>query len=165
MRFGGGARSDTIKDVPHSSSPTLVFQWLEREKLAVIYQGNQHASQDEWRAYMAFLRGIANIDHRTLVYSGCHASRSEQDDIRQATSGIATPRVALISPSTAVRFVATMFTLLNRNLRFFAPSEFGAALGHLGCTPEESQLVTRTYEALRDQVEASSGQSAHGRTG
>lgn len=138
-------------------SPTLAFQWLEREKLAVIYQGSQHASQDDWQAYMAFLRGIADVEHRALVYSGCHASRSEQEDLKRATSGRATPRVALISPSTAVRFIATMFTLLNRNLRFFAPADFGAALAHLGCTADETSLVTRTYQDLRDQVEAALG--------
>jgi hypothetical protein len=166
LRFGGGDGSDTIEHVSQSSSPTLVFQWLEREKLAVVYQGSQRASQDEWQAYMAFLRGIANIEHRALVHSGCHASRSEQEELRQATSGSTTPHVALISPSTAVRFIASMFTLLNRNLRYFAPSEFGAALGHLGCTPEETLLVTRAYEGLRDQVEASySARPARSSTG
>ena len=143
-------------------APTLVFQWLEREQLAVIYQGSQRASQDEWRAYLTFLRGIADVEHRAVVYSGCHVSRSEQDELKQATSGRAKPRVALLSPSTAVRFVATMFTLLNRNLRFFAPSDFEAALAHLACSPEEQALVTRTYQALRARVEGGASTALSG---
>jgi hypothetical protein len=138
-------------------SPKIAFQWLEREKLAVVYQGSQPAPQAEWQAHLDFLRRIADVEHRVLLYGGRQPSSSQLDEIKQATRGKAKPKVALLSPSTALRFVASMFTLLNRNYRFFAPSEFQAALAHLGCTPEETPLVTRTYEELRDRVEAGSG--------
>lgn len=135
-----------------SHRPALVFRWLEREKLIVVYQGGQAASPTEWQAYLEQLRSIANIEHRALVYSEHHVSRKEQEELKQATRGSAKPRVALISPSTAVRFVASMFTLLNRNLRFFAPSHFDEALLYLACTDREAEAVAAVYKELRAQV-------------
>ena len=84
--------------------PALVFRWLERERLVIVYQGSQLPSGAEWQAYLAQLRSIADVEHRALVYSEHHITRKEQDEIKQATTGSAKPRVALISPSTAVRF-------------------------------------------------------------
>lgn len=154
-------------EVPSQQPPRIAFRWLEREKLAVIYQGSQPAPQAEWQAHLALLRSIADVEHRVLLYGGHQPSPSEMEEIKQATRGKAKPRVALLSPSTALRFVASMFTLLNRNYRFFAPGEFQAALAHLGCSADEAALVTRTYEELQAQVEgvAPAGRPLQSQTG
>jgi hypothetical protein len=138
--------------VDGAHKPALVFRWLERERLVIVYQGSQPPSGEEWQAYLEQLRNIADVEHRALVYSEHHISRKEQDELKQATTGSAKPRVALISPSTAVRFVASIFTLLNRNVRFFAPSHFDAALAYLACDEREAEVVTQSYQQLRAQV-------------
>jgi hypothetical protein len=138
--------------VERAHKPALVFRWLEHERLVIVYQGSQVPSAAEWQAYLEQLRSIADIEHRALVYSEHHISRKEQEEIKQATHGSAKPRIALISPSTAVRFVASVFTLLNRNLRFFAPSHFDQALAHLACDEREVEVVTQSYQQLRAQV-------------
>lgn len=91
-----------------------------------------------------------------MVYTEVHLTREQQAELQEATKGDILPRVAVVSPSTAARFVASMFTLLNRNIRFFPPSDYSAAMTHLGFSRPEVQAVTRCYEQLMERVQAGS---------
>lgn len=58
-------------------------------------------------------------------------------------------RVAFVSPSIAVRFVASTFALTVRDVRFFSPDALPAALKHLECSGQEEQQVLTALERLR----------------
>ena len=67
----------------------------------------------------------------------------------------------MISPSDAVHFVASMFTLQNRNVRCFGTNEYESAIAHLGLTPEERVAVTQCYDRLMRLVQSEPGAREH----
>jgi hypothetical protein len=135
----------------------LVYEWLEHERALVVCQNAEVPAPAEWSGYLEQLRRVAHIKHRAIVYTEIHLTRPQQVEVEEATRSQTPPRVAVISPSTAVRFVASMFTLLNRDIRFFAPTQYAAAITHLGLTTQESEAVRRCYDRLMAQVQADTG--------
>ena len=132
--------------------PTLVFEWLEPVRIAVVCQNGEPASGREWRDYIALLRHLTRFEHGVLLYTERHLDRAQQSEIAEVTRSELPHRVAVLSPSTAVRFVASMFTLTNRNIRFFQPLQLESALLHLDCQGPAREAVTRSYEQLRRLV-------------
>jgi hypothetical protein len=135
----------------------LVHEWLARECVLVVCQNDSAPSKEEWTAYLTELRRLATIEHRVLLYTEIHVTRSQQAELEDATRSQIAPRVAVISPSNAVRFVATMFTLTNRNIRFFSPVQYAGALTHLKLKPREIEPVTHCYGRLMESVGARKG--------
>lgn len=141
-----------IECVSPSLPQSLVHEWLERESALVVCQNESSPSADEWSGYLRELRRLAPVEHRVLLYTEIHLTRQQQSELEDATRSQIAPRVAVVSPSNAVRFVASIFTLLNRNIRFFSPQHYAAALAHLQLGPQEIAAVTNCYGRLMDRV-------------
>ena len=136
----------------------LVHEWLERESALVVCQNGSVPSADEWSGYLRELRRLAPIEHRVLLYTEIHLTRQQQSELQDATRSPIEPRVAVVSPSNAVRFVASIFTLLNRNIRCFSPQHYSVALTHLQLAPQEVNAVTSCYGRLMERVGARGSQ-------
>lgn len=118
----------------------LSWEILEPELLMVSYYDGP-GSSDRWDTMARLLRElISKPQARFLVYQLEQPPLSEVQRLSRAVRG-GRWRVAMISPSTAMRFVASSFSLLVKNVRFFAPEALDAALDHLECRPEEKLRV------------------------
>jgi hypothetical protein len=62
-------------------------------------------------------------------------------------------RMAVLSSASAVRFVVSMFALMNRDFKAYSPSEAEAAFTHLGLTAAERFGLPRVIERLREKLE------------
>ena len=147
-----------IDSVSPSLPQSLVHEWLERECALVVCQNDSAPSADEWAGYLRELRRLTRIEHRVLLYTEIHLTRQQQTELEDATRSPIAPRVAVVSPSNAVRFVASIFTLLNRNIRFFSPQHYAGALTHLQLRPQEIAAVTTCYGKLMERVGARGSQ-------
>jgi hypothetical protein len=141
----------------HESSvtyPHFAFTYLAAPRIVVSYQGMQPPREDEVQSYNQLLRSIAEQpDVRCLWYTeGARPSREQQERL-SATVPKHQWLVALLSPSPEMRFIASAFSLMNRNLRYFTPHELPLALRHLQCTSEEQSEVQLVLAELRDTVE------------
>jgi hypothetical protein len=127
------------------------FELLEREKILISYQG-QDVAQAEWDRYIDFMALQKHtLGLRFVVFAdGSPPSAANQRriaEIVRAKSG--EWLVALISSSTALRFVVSAFSLVNRSIRFFTPEQLPEALLHIHCTPEEQRAVHEVLQRLR----------------
>jgi hypothetical protein len=136
-------------------TPTFVFEVLRSERLVVGCRGAWEVTDTEWESYIDAVRELHSkgSSHRSLVYTDQPMTRRQQEQLARATEGNQ-GQVAVLSDSIAVRFIVSMFNLLNRNVRLFSPSQLSEALEHLNCTHEEGHAVATAYQRLRDQLHA-----------
>ena len=112
-----------------------------------FYDGE--GAQDRWEEcakLLQELRGQPNT--RFLVYQQQQPPLNVLQRLTEAVRG-GRWRVSIVSPSAAMRFVASSFSLIVKDVRFFAPEALDAALDHLQCSPVEKGRVTGCLERLR----------------
>jgi hypothetical protein len=126
----------------------LVWEALHAEQILVSYF-DADGSDEEWRSYLALLKGLSpDRCARLLVYAETPPARRHIDGIVEVVRGKQL-RVSLVSPSTAVRFVASTFALIVRGFRFFPPEQLSAALLHIGCDHGEQVKVRQVLDRLQ----------------
>jgi hypothetical protein len=127
----------------------LVYEMLQGELILVTVQ-RDNATPAEWDHYLNFFETLANIKAlRMVVYvQGAAPSVANQQRIAKIVRGRDWP-CALISSSIALRFVVSTFSLINRNIRYFTPTQVPAALLHIGCTKDTSPAVEQVLDRLR----------------
>lgn len=123
------------------------LQWeVLNDPLILVTYYDGEGQHTHWDAYLTMVKDIvAKGDPRFLIYTLEPPPRSAIDSLLSVTRG-GRWRTALVSPSLAVRFIASTFSLAVRNLRYFQVDALPAALEHLECIPQEKQAV---YGALR----------------
>jgi hypothetical protein len=105
--------------------------------------------QDRWDDCVRLLNELRRQPHtRFLVYQQQQPPLSAVTRLTEAVRG-GRWRVSMVSPSAAMRFVASSFSLIVKDVRFFAPEALDAALNHLNCTAAEKGRVTACLERLR----------------
>jgi len=126
----------------------LTFEMLRKERILLSYQRGE-ARQADWDSYIDFMRSLTGIsDLRFLIYhDGPAPAPRDQKRIAEVARGRSW-KVALVSPSAALRFVVSAFSLVNRSIRFFTPGELDAALEHIGCTATEKEAVRAAMERI-----------------
>ena len=134
-------------------TPPRGFVWevLREERLLVSYSDGP-GSDKQWLDYLATLNRLpseASRPLRILAYAADAPPRVGLEGIMSAARGKSW-RVALISPSTGVRFAASTFSFVIKTLRFFAPNELPAAFDHLGCDQVERQKASEALARLRE---------------
>jgi hypothetical protein len=146
------------------TSPRFVFTLLSGPRIVVSYQGTLPPLALEIQKYGELIGTLADQpDVRCLWYTeGPRPSREEQERL-SATVPKHQWRVALVSSSLEMRFVASAFCLINRNLRYFMPHDLPLALRHLECTIQEQGVVQLVLAELKESVERPAGEPA--RTG
>jgi hypothetical protein len=128
----------------------LAFELLAKEKILISYQG-PHATPEEWDRYISLMRTLApTAGVRFLVWvEGPPPSAANQRRIMELVRR--DWPVALVSTSTAMRFVVSTFSLVNRTIRFFSPDQLSDALTHLHCAIPEAAAVHGALDRLRTQ--------------
>lgn len=107
-------------------------------------------AQDRWEDVAQLLRDFKSTPSaRFLVYQLQQPPLAAIELLVRAVQGCRW-RVVMVSPSAAMRFVASSFSLVVKDVRFFAPEALEDALDHLGCTPAEKRRATACLERLRE---------------
>ena len=142
-----------------SSAPRGILWELvpERALFVAYYDGpspnapspNAPGPNGDWEAYVAALAEHQHKENpRLLVYALEQPPLAAIESMLNVLRGRRW-RVAIVSPSIAVRFMASTFALSVRDVKFFPPGELAAALKHLDCSPLEEPGVLKVLEGLR----------------
>jgi hypothetical protein len=146
---------ERIVSTPEESPlPNLVFEYQPHLYLMISYQLEIAATDAEWDGYLAAVAGpLQSGGLRTIVVSeGAHPSRSQQARMAALVRGRPS-RVAVLSPASGMRFVVSVFALVNRNVKAYAPKEYEAAFTHVGLAPAEHAGVVKVIERLRERLD------------
>lgn len=135
---------------------TVWLEVLTQERVLVMAHGTD-VHDEHWETYVRAARtaAAAPVEVRNLVYAGGPLSKKHADQLVHAVHG-SDFRTAIVSPSTATRFVVSAFGLVNRNVRCFAPDQLGGALDFIGVSGSERAVVEATFHRLCEQVRVSS---------
>jgi hypothetical protein len=126
----------------------ILWEPLKERGLSIAYYDGPNAAE-RWEMFVAALgQNPQEQNPRLLVYALEQPPLAAIESMQQVMRGRRW-RVAFVSPSIAVRFVASTFALTVRDVRFFSPDALPAALKHLECTGQEEQQVLAALERLR----------------
>ena len=126
----------------------ILWETLRERALFVAYYDGPNPAE-RWETFIAALGQCqADLTPRSLLYALEQPPLTAIEAMQQVMRGRRW-RVALVSPSIAVRFVASTFALSVRDVRFFSPDALPAALKHLECNGQEEQYMLAALERLR----------------
>jgi hypothetical protein len=132
-----------------SSSRSLEFEFLPRLNLLVSYQLETSFSDAEWDAYLAALvRSGPDLVPCLVVTEGSYPTRAQQARLMALVKG-RTRCVSVVSQSSGVRFVVSIFALVNRGVKSYSPRDLDGALSHVGVVPTEFAGVHAVVDRLR----------------
>lgn len=121
--------------------------------ITVVRDGSAVANAD-WESFLTLLAKATSgtIVTRHLVYVETTAPpaailRRISDIVRGNTSS-----VALLSPSAALRFVVSTFSLVNRSIRYFTPEQLTEALVHIHCNAAEQRALRNALARMRESA-------------
>jgi hypothetical protein len=134
-------------------APNLAFEILPDLRLIVSWQTAANPTDVEWDEYCrAIWRARAGRPLRGyIVTEGGHPNIAQQRRLRAGLGPVSDP-VAIVSSSSALRFVAAASRFFNPTVRCFSPDQGERAFAHLGLAPHEGVLVARVIERLRRRV-------------
>ncbi len=149
-----------------NTSRSLTFEVLQDLALVVSYQPAANPSDVEWDRYISAADALVETtgEIRLLaVTEGGHPTRSQVQRFNaekgesEANGGYGArpPRVAIVSSSAALRFVASVMSFANPRIRCFSPAELDAAYRYLGLEPDSQARVAAAVERLRAQISSS----------
>lgn len=131
----------------------ILWETLRERALFVAYYDGPNPAE-RWEMFVAALGQQSDLHPRTLLYALEQPPLSAIEAMQQVMRGRRW-RVAFVSPSIAVRFVASTFALTVRDVRFFSPDALLAALKHLECSVQEEQQVLAVLERMRSGLATS----------
>ena len=120
---------------------------LEPEQIMVSYYDGE-GEQSRWDACAQLVQELRDQPQtRFLVY------QQEQPPLNVVRRMVEVVRggkwrVSMVSPSASMRFVASSFSLVVKDVRFFSPETLNAALDHLKCSPAEKRRASACLERL-----------------
>lgn len=135
----------------HASMETrrgCVWEVLGNGSLVVTYCDDL-VEPAQWDAYLMMIqerRGRSSV--RFLIYSLVTPPREVLSRLAGAVRGQPW-QVALLSPSTAVRFAASTFSLIVKGFRFFPPERLDDALAHVCCEGAELEQARAALARMR----------------
>jgi hypothetical protein len=124
-----------------------VWEGLARDSLIVTYCDDSASSQ-QWSAYLRMMHGLKGRSIRHLIYCASAPPAEVLGQLANVARGQPW-QVALMSPSTAVRFAASTFSMIVRGFRFFTPDRLREALLHLQCDEPEQEQARRALARCR----------------
>jgi hypothetical protein len=128
---------------------TLAFGELSR--CVVLVHGLVAPTDDEWDAYVLFLKSAVERAGRVRVVvsteGGAPTPRQRKAMDRVMTPFYRTARVAIVTGSTFVRGVVTAFRLIYPWYRAFDPTDLGGALTYVDVpAPEQDAAAAMVAE-------------------
>jgi hypothetical protein len=132
------------------ASPNMGFEFLPKLDLMVLVQLEKSPTDAEWDAY---LQAIAEPLRRNLlrcvvITEGASPTREQQGRMNALMKGQLV-LVAVVSPSTGVRFVVSVLALVNRAIKSYSPRDYEAAFSHLGLAVAERVSVAESIDRVR----------------
>ena len=126
----------------------MAYEYLDEAKILLSYHGSA-STPEQWQGYLTLMHTLrAEPALRfVVVVDGSPPSASIRSRLAELVEGRQWP-VALISASMALRFVVSVFTFVNRNIRYFTPAQTREALEYLQCTPAEASAVEVSLRRL-----------------
>jgi hypothetical protein len=124
-----------------------VWEVLSNESLIVTYCDDA-ATSAQWSGYLRMMHGVKGRATRYLVYAAAAPPAEVLTQIAGAARGQPW-QVSLLSPSTAVRFAASTFSMIVRGFKFFVPERMRDALQHLQCSDAEQEEARRALARCR----------------
>jgi hypothetical protein len=124
-----------------------VWEVLSNDSLIVTYCDHA-ATTEQWSAYIRMMHGLRGRGARHLIYCSVAPPADVLGRIANAARGQPW-QVALISPSTAVRFAASTFSMIVRGFRFFSPDRVRDAIQHLQCDEADEEQARRALARCR----------------
>jgi hypothetical protein len=124
------------------------------ETLLVLCENDKTPSDKEWDGFLAMLP--QNSEHyqklRILVLTtGGGPDRTQRERLDKTLAGRPI-RVAVVSDSAKVRFIASAIALINRDHRGFSTKELSLAYDHLNLSTSERKIADRTGADLMPLV-------------
>jgi hypothetical protein len=87
-----------------------------------------------------------------VVSEGGHPTPAQRKKLL-AFTGRWRPKAAIVTSAIGIRFILSIFALVNPDVRSFLPAQLASALEYLGLAPAQviavSELVNRMREKLR----------------
>jgi hypothetical protein len=119
--------------------------------LLVLVQDDQAPSNAEWDAFLGLLR--ANLPNvKILVVTKGGGPDEKQRKRLELTLGRSRFRVAVVSDSVKVRFVAAMIALFHKEHRSFTSAQTQEAYAHLEMTRSESTLADAAIRNMQAKL-------------
>jgi len=159
LKLVGG--SPLLIPVGKTTVPNLAFEVHDEMSLIVLKHGPGAPSGQEWTRYLDAFGPVAHRleQMRILVLTdGGRPLREQQAPMNALVAGRSV-RTAVVSSSMAVRFVISVFALMNPGIRGFPSSHLAEALEYLGLNPNESSLAESVARRL-SRATGSTGQRA-----
>lgn len=129
-------------------TPARGCVWEVLASSLIVTYCDDTANPEQWSGYLRMMQGQKGLGARYLIY--CAAAPPSDVLGKLANTARGEPwTVALISPSTAVRFAASTFSMIIRGFRFFAPDRVREAMQHLRCTEAEQEQARRALARCR----------------
>jgi hypothetical protein len=124
--------------------------------MLLVLQNELAPSNVEWRKFLnALLEARSEFEHlKILIVTDGGGPNAVQRKQLEETLGGRSVRVAVVSDSIKVRFVASMIALFHKEHRSFLKSEFLRACRHLGMTTGEVEMSRQAIEAMTAQMSA-----------
>lgn len=131
---------------------TMVVRMFGR---LIVLRESAHPPLDaEWDEFLALLSANRSRleELRILVLTdGGGPDRGQRNRLERTLDG-KTVRVAVVSDSAKVRFIASAIALLNRDHRGFGTKEIGEAYAYLGLNTAEKAFVERSMSEMTAQL-------------
>jgi phosphoglycolate phosphatase-like HAD superfamily hydrolase len=135
--------------VTMSGAPRGILWELVPERALFVAYYDGPSEEARWESYVSALGEHQHEQNpRSLMYALEQPPLAAIESMLDVLRGRRW-RVAIVSASIAVRFVASTFALSVRDVKFFSPGEFPAALKHLECSAQEEHQVLSVLERLR----------------
>lgn len=135
-----------------NQAKTHLFQWLAKERTLISVSGLRPYSDEDWNDYIGAINQIVDKQIRVLVHSqGAIPNRHQQRQL-SALPNQTLRRIAVISPSPAIRFIVSMFLFVAPHIRLFAPDKLDDAFVFLGFSPAEIATVRDVLTRLRREL-------------
>jgi hypothetical protein len=134
---------------PTSNLETRRVGWL-----LLARQNAQAPTDAEWDRFLALLgEAREHFEHvKILVLTEGGSPSAPQRERLATTLAGKSVRVAVVTNSVKVRFVAAMVALFHKEMRCFARQELRLACSHVGMTPEEANTAERILDEMSEEI-------------
>lgn len=131
--------------------PVLAYELLPNATCLVLYKAAGASLPNEWPEFFDYVESTFRYGERLrfFVYNeDGEMPREHMERVREMMQ--AHPlRVAVISPSPAMRFMMSIFAMWNRHVKLFAQDQHQAAFEHLGYDAETGRAILDALERGR----------------
>jgi hypothetical protein len=130
--------------------PSLVFEPLHDLNLLVVHEGKNDPTDADWDIYSRANESMSTKRPlRVLVVTDGGSPSAAQRQKLLAFTRRRRPKIAVVTTAVRIRFMLSIFALVNPDARSFLPIQLGAALAYLGLTATEAKAVSELVAQMR----------------